>query len=57
MLARPSGTEPMVRIYAEAREESRAEELAEAMEEKLLNPSESIKKVLLLRCFSFKEDV
>jgi len=31
VLARPSGTEPMVRIYAEAREESRARDLAEAM--------------------------
>ncbi|WP_132059090.1 phosphoglucosamine mutase [Halorussus amylolyticus] len=36
VLARPSGTEPMVRIYAEAREESWATELAQAMEEKLL---------------------
>ncbi|MFC4548698.1 MULTISPECIES: phosphoglucosamine mutase [Halorussus] len=35
VLARPSGTEPMVRIYAEARELSRAEELAEAMAEEL----------------------
>ncbi|WP_423743505.1 phosphoglucosamine mutase (plasmid) [Haladaptatus sp. SPP-AMP-3] len=32
VLARPSGTEPMVRIYAEARERHRAEELAEEME-------------------------
>ncbi len=31
VLARPSGTEPMVRIYAEAREESRARDLAEEM--------------------------
>jgi phosphomannomutase/phosphoglucomutase len=35
VLARPSGTEPMVRIYAEARDEARAEELAEEFEEKL----------------------
>jgi len=31
VLARPSGTEPMVRIYAEAREEPRAHDLAEEM--------------------------
>ncbi len=31
VLARPSGTEPLVRIYAEAREQARAEELAEGM--------------------------
>ncbi len=35
VLARPSGTEPMVRIYAEARERHQAEELAEEMEESL----------------------
>ncbi|WP_158058202.1 phosphoglucosamine mutase [Halorussus halophilus] len=35
VLTRPSGTEPMVRIYAEARGESRAIELAEEMEERL----------------------
>ncbi|WP_276299358.1 phosphoglucosamine mutase [Halorussus lipolyticus] len=35
VLARPSGTEPMVRIYAEARDEDQAEELAEEFEEKL----------------------
>ncbi len=29
VLARPSGTEPVIRIYAEARSESRAEELAD----------------------------
>jgi phosphomannomutase/phosphoglucomutase len=28
VLARPSGTEPVIRIYAEARSETRAEELA-----------------------------
>lgn len=32
VLARPSGTEPMVRIYAEARDAARAEELATEME-------------------------
>jgi phosphomannomutase/phosphoglucomutase len=36
VLARPSGTEPMVRIYAEARNEARAEELATEMEGQLL---------------------
>ncbi|WP_231186252.1 phosphoglucosamine mutase [Haladaptatus sp. DYF46] len=35
VLARPSGTEPMVRIYSEARERHRAEELAEEMEDAL----------------------
>ncbi len=35
VLARPSGTEPMIRIYAEARERHRAEELAEEMEDTL----------------------
>ena len=32
VLARPSGTEPMVRIYAEAHDEARAEELATELE-------------------------
>ncbi|NHN60766.1 MULTISPECIES: phosphoglucosamine mutase [Halorussus] len=36
VLARPSGTEPMVRIYAEARDADRAEELAEELEGQLL---------------------
>ncbi|SEQ74785.1 phosphoglucosamine mutase [Natrinema salaciae] len=35
VLARPSGTEPLVRIYAEAREGDRAEELASDMYEAL----------------------
>ncbi|WP_135854869.1 phosphoglucosamine mutase [Halorussus salinus] len=35
VLARPSGTEPMVRIYAEARDEARAEELAAELEGQL----------------------
>ncbi|WP_458186364.1 phosphoglucosamine mutase [Haladaptatus sp. NG-WS-4] len=35
VLARPSGTEPMVRIYAEAHERQRAEELATEMEDAL----------------------
>ena len=35
VLARPSGTEPMVRIYAEAREIERAEALADEMEDAL----------------------
>ena len=36
VLARPSGTEPLVRIYAEARERDRAESLVEEMHEALL---------------------
>jgi phosphomannomutase/phosphoglucomutase len=36
VLARPSGTEPMVRIYAESRDEAQAEELAEEFAGKLL---------------------
>lgn len=35
VLARPSGTEPVVRIYAEARDAARAEELAHGMESSL----------------------
>lgn len=35
VLARPSGTEPKVRIYAEAREKARAEELATELEGQL----------------------
>jgi len=35
VLARPSGTEPLVRIYAEAREGDRAEELVDDMYEAL----------------------
>jgi len=35
VLARPSGTEPMVRIYAEARDAARAEELATELEGQL----------------------
>lgn len=37
VLARPSGTEPLVRIYAEAQGRTRAEELATGMEEALLS--------------------
>ncbi|WP_255192808.1 phosphoglucosamine mutase [Natronobeatus ordinarius] len=36
VLARPSGTEPLVRVYAEAREEGRARDLAEGMYDALL---------------------
>ena len=35
VLARPSGTEPLVRVYAEARDADRAEELATAMVERI----------------------
>ena len=35
VLARPSGTEPLVRVYAEAREHDRVTELAEGMERAL----------------------
>ncbi|MEY7850214.1 phosphoglucosamine mutase [Natrarchaeobius sp. A-rgal3] len=35
VLARPSGTEPLVRVYAEARDEDRAAELADGMYETL----------------------
>ncbi|MFB6221565.1 MAG: phosphoglucosamine mutase, partial [Halolamina sp.] len=35
VLVRPSGTEPKVRIYAEAREEARATELADAIQAEL----------------------
>ncbi|MFB6111715.1 MAG: phosphoglucosamine mutase [Halobacteriaceae archaeon] len=35
VLARPSGTEPLVRIYAEAKDEQRARTLAESMEQAL----------------------
>ena len=37
VLARPSGTEPLVRVYAEAREKARATELAESMVEAIEN--------------------
>jgi phosphomannomutase/phosphoglucomutase len=37
VLARPSGTEPLVRVYAEAREKDRARELAESMVEAIEN--------------------
>ena len=37
VLARPSGTEPLVRVYAEARERSRAEDLASEMYEALVD--------------------
>jgi phosphomannomutase/phosphoglucomutase len=37
VLARPSGTEPLVRVYAEAREKARARDLAESMVERIEN--------------------
>lgn len=42
VLARPSGTEPLVRIYAEARNRDRAEELATELYERLLNAKETV---------------
>lgn len=39
VLARPSGTEPMIRVYAEARERTRAEELLGEMVNAIENPS------------------
>jgi phosphomannomutase/phosphoglucomutase len=42
VLARPSGTEPMVRIYAEARNGGRAEELAEELHGALLAAKEEV---------------
>ncbi|GAA0223018.1 phosphoglucosamine mutase [Haladaptatus pallidirubidus] len=42
VLARPSGTEPMVRIYAEARERHRAEELSREMEDALRTAKASV---------------
>jgi phosphomannomutase/phosphoglucomutase len=36
VLARPSGTEPLVRVYAEARSRERAETLAGALEAAML---------------------
>jgi phosphomannomutase/phosphoglucomutase len=42
VLARPSGTEPVVRVYAEAREESRAADLAEGMERALLDARDRV---------------
>ena len=42
VLARPSGTEPLVRIYAEARERERAATLAEALYDRLITASETV---------------
>jgi phosphomannomutase/phosphoglucomutase len=42
VLARPSGTEPVVRVYAEAREEARAADLAEGMERALLDARDRV---------------
>jgi len=42
VLARPSGTEPVVRVYAEAREAARAAELAEEMESALRDAKASV---------------
>ncbi|AXR80388.1 phosphoglucosamine mutase [Natrarchaeobaculum sulfurireducens] len=41
VLARPSGTEPLVRVYAEARDEDRATELATELYETLLDAKAS----------------
>ncbi|WP_435334547.1 phosphoglucosamine mutase [Haloarchaeobius sp. TZWWS8] len=42
VLARPSGTEPLVRIYAEARDRDRAEELVEEFYEILLDAKQNV---------------
>jgi phosphomannomutase / phosphoglucomutase len=42
VLARPSGTEPMIRIYAEARERHRAEELVTEIEDALRTAKASV---------------
>ncbi len=42
VLARPSGTEPLVRVYAEARDRGRAEELAGSMHDALLEAKASV---------------
>jgi phosphomannomutase/phosphoglucomutase len=41
VLARPSGTEPLVRVYAEARDAARANDLVDGMHEALLEAKES----------------
>jgi phosphomannomutase/phosphoglucomutase len=41
VLARPSGTEPLVRVYAEARDATRATDLVDGMHEALLEAKES----------------
>ncbi|MFD1646708.1 phosphoglucosamine mutase [Haloarchaeobius litoreus] len=41
VLARPSGTEPLVRVYAEAHDAARAADLADGMYEALLDAKES----------------
>jgi len=41
VLARPSGTEPLIRVYAEARSRERAEELAALMEESVTAAAEA----------------
>lgn len=38
VLVRPSGTEPLVRLYAEAREDDRAEALLEGVYEAITDP-------------------
>lgn len=43
VLARPSGTEPLVRIYAEAQESERAEELATSMEVALVTARDEVR--------------
>ncbi|WP_256295853.1 phosphoglucosamine mutase [Haloarchaeobius salinus] len=41
VLARPSGTEPLVRVYAEARDAARASDLADGMSEALVTAKET----------------
>ena len=42
VLARPSGTEPVIRVYAEARRTDRAEELAASMTDRIETARESV---------------
>jgi phosphomannomutase/phosphoglucomutase len=43
VLARPSGTEPIVRVYAEAREQGRAETLADRMAERIADARDEVR--------------
>lgn len=43
VLARPSGTEPLIRLYAESREQSRAESLLDAMHEAMVDGTSDVR--------------